>query len=229
MTVALVIAFVVLAVAAFTIYRSRRMLPEKTTAHLPPPTHFEGLFLKTALEEAGDPVNRDDLDRREREAIIERAARGDIAVLSEAHDRGDAALYKEALDRLMDFSSGCQGSFEALVSAIAKSKKLRANTRLAERLIEALNLSPDRRSAAEALHVAALSDDAATYEKAIEATLRLWREGRLAELLSEELRDLFESQYWVLADRARSSGAGFLLKQRLAEVRRELAATTPAR
>jgi hypothetical protein len=74
------------------------------------------------------------------------------------------------------------------------------------------------------LHIAALSDDAAIYQQAVETVLQVWRNGRLPEISSEELYALIENQYWMLASEAKRSGAGFVLKRRLVSVRRELAA-----
>jgi len=73
------------------------------------------------------------------------------------------------------------------------------------------------------LHVVALADDAGLYRRAIETALEFWREGRIAGLSAEEFRSLSESEYWVLSQSERSSGQGFLLKLKLAALRRELA------
>ena len=48
--------------------------------------------------------------------------------------------------------------------------------------------------------------------------------GRLEGLGAEDLRALFEAEYWLLSSEAKRSGAGFVLKQKLADVRRRLAA-----
>jgi hypothetical protein len=77
------------------------------------------------------------------------------------------------------------------------------------------------------LHVAALADDAAVYQRAADTVLDYWSQGRVVNLSRETLRDLIESQFWVLATEARRSGAGFVLKCRLAGIRREL--TLPSR
>ena len=52
---------------------------------------------------------------------------------------------------------------------------------------------------------------------------------RVRNMSAEELRSLFEGEYWLLSSEAKRSGAGFLLKQRLAHVRRELSAARAAR
>ena len=97
----------------------------------------------------------------------------------------------------------------------------------AEALIGAFPASPDRNSTVRMLHTAALSDDAAVYEKAVEAALRAWREQRLDDVSAPDLQALFTSEFWVLSSDTRSSGAGFVLKRALASARRELELTNP--
>jgi hypothetical protein len=96
---------------------------------------------------------------------------------------------------------------------------------LVQQAIEHWQESPDRNSAAEMLHTAALSDDAATYETAVELALQSWREGKLRDVSAVELQSLFSGEFWLLSSAARSSGAGFVLKRTLANANRELAGT----
>ena len=55
------------------------------------------------------------------------------------------------------------------------------------------------------------------------AVQRAWAEGRLSNSGADELRALFEAEYWLLSSETRRSGAGFQLKQKLTQVRRSLA------
>jgi hypothetical protein len=95
----------------------------------------------------------------------------------------------------------------------------------AEALIESFPVSPDRNSTVRMLHAAALSDDAAVYQKAVGAALRAWREQDLNDLSASDLQALFTSEFWVLSSNTRASGAGFVLKRALASARRELETT----
>jgi hypothetical protein len=97
-----------------------------------------------------------------------------------------------------------------------------AHKELAEALLESFQETADRDSTVELLHTAALSDDADTYCRAVEATMRAWRERRLASLSPTELQALFTSEFWVLSSGTRSSGAGFVLKRTLSSAQREL-------
>lgn len=221
----IVILFLVLVAAAFTIYVSQRAAFGTDPNHDLPPARLGGLFDEHgggALGAIGKVVSS------QRVELLERAHQGELQPLSEAHTSRDAKLYCEVLDALVEWAAERQEKLIALVSHISKSNELRANGQLAERLIAAWKTAPDRRLTTEMIHIAALSDDAAIYQRAVEEALDFWRRGKLAEFRPEELNELFVSQFWVIAPEARRGGAGFALKRRLADVRRQLAAATPA-
>jgi len=92
--------------------------------------------------------------------------------------------------------------------------------------IRAFQQSPNRNSTTRLLHVAALSDDAKTYGRAIELVLMSWRDGSLSDISARDLQGLFSSQYWELSLHTRTSGAGFVLKQTLSNANRELEGTS---
>ena len=91
--------------------------------------------------------------------------------------------------------------------------------------IRSFQQSPDRNSTTKLLHVAALTDDAKTYGRAIELVLMSWRDRSLSDVSAKDLQALFNSEYWVLSSRARTSGEGFVLKQTLADANREIEST----
>ena len=228
MIVIIVISLLVALVAAFTLYSKRIRRDEHLDRELEPPP-FDGLFAEQLSAAKLDTRDESAAASRVRADLIERSARGDLETLSEARSTGDAMLYDDVLNELIDStSSGCQ-DFKALVARISKSNELRGNRRLAERLIGYWKTDFDRRSTTQMMHIAALSDDPAVYEQAVEMVLELWRSGKLQQFSVDELIALFESQYWILALEARRGGAGFALKRKLVEIRRELAAATLTR
>ena len=211
--------------AAFilTVQYYNRALPQpKAQPELPPVP--AGLFDDQNPEAQADP--RHEQAATQRASLIARAAQRDLAALAEAHATGDVNLYSEILNAMIDACSR-QNELATLVTHIAKSNELRANTRLAEQVMETWKQTPDQRSTVQMLHVAALSDDVETYGKAIDLALRMWRTGQLAEVKPQALLALIESQYWELAPEARRGGAAFALKRQLAYARRELTAATP--
>ena len=88
--------------------------------------------------------------------------------------------------------------------------------------IRSFQESPDRSSTTRLLHVAASTDDAKTFGRAIELVLMSWRDRSLSDVSTKDLQALFNSEYWVLSSRTRTSGAGFVLKQTLSNANREL-------
>lgn len=82
--------------------------------------------------------------------------------------------------------------------------------------------SPNRNSTTKLLHIAALSDNAKNYERALELVLLSWRDGSLSDLSAKDIQTLFNSEYWVLSSSTRTSGAGFVLKETLSSANREL-------
>ena len=155
-------------------------------------------------------------------------AAGDLETLGEAQSEGNSSLYPETLDALTSWAEQRQENLAALVSRISKGEGLRSSARLAQLMIEAYKKSPDRRSTIEMIHIAALSDDLHWFEKAVDSALNHWRAGAAA-MSAKELGDVIESEYWVLAPEATNSGSGYILRLKLADVRRELAAATPDR
>lgn len=159
-----------------------------------------------------------DKARQLRNDLLERARSGDKATLQEAQE--DARLYDEVLDALVAGAES-DAALLSLVSYIARNN-IRVNRSLAERFIASSSGNLDRGRVAKMLHVAALSDDAAVYQKAVETALELWRKGSLSEVSAQQLRAILEGEFWILSSPTRSSGAGFLMKRALAGARREL-------
>jgi len=227
MNAVLIISVLLLAFTAFALYRwPRQPSNEDTTDYFTPP-RFGGLFSNQAAVSAHESLPRittDNQTAERRAALQARAAEGDHATLAEAHALGDAAFYREVLDKLAAQAAQNDENLSSLVSHISQNNELRASPKLAVALLEAWQRSPDKRTLAEMLHIAALADDAAIYQQAAEAALQVWRDGRLPQVQVGELYALIENQYWMLASEAKRSGAGFILKRMLVSVRRELAA-----
>jgi hypothetical protein len=217
----LVIAFAGAAALVFAVYHQNRALPDRQ-AHAQLPRTPVTLFADDPSE-ADAGANPSAMDAA---SLIERARQGDLTTLTQA--RNDAPLYHDILNTLIDTCER-QGNTTALVRHIAKSDDLRGNVRLAEWVIAAWQAAPDRRSMVDMLHVTALADDANTYRRAVDLAVEAFKNGRLSNFSADELLALFESQLWVLALNAQRGGDGFALKQRLADVRRELAAATSAK
>ncbi|HEV2764778.1 MAG TPA: hypothetical protein VGV38_17490, partial [Pyrinomonadaceae bacterium] len=123
----------------------------------------------------------------------------------------------------LTWADASEDNLHALASFVASDSELRGSRALADAYRKLWERAPDRATTARLLHLAALSDDAETFGDAVTAAARALREGRLTNLSGEDLRALAESEFWVLSNESRTTGAGFVLKQRLASLRQELA------
>jgi hypothetical protein len=196
------------------------------SAQLPEWTGQRGLFDDPAKVEDLAQLETARLAEEARAALLVRAEAGDRDVLVEALASKGLVFYREALDVLTMRARNDDEGLQALLRHVAQNGHWRANVMLAEAALARWQKAPERYALGELLHVAALSDDAAVYQKVVEATMRMWRAGRLAWVSPRNLRALIESEYWILAPEARQAGAGFVLKRMLVAVRRELAAAT---
>src|SRR6185295_12420874 len=189
---------------------------------LPPPEPPRGLFSdKDGFESAILPPPADPNEREnERNSLRERAKAGDKSALVEAQALGDRNFYDEVLNQLTVNADGGP-TLLALASYVTRNE-LPVNRKLAEALISSWKVSPGRSSTATTLHLTALADDADLYQSTVDAALGFWRQGLLANVSAAELKALFDGEFWVLSAQTRSSGAGFILKRKLANARREL-------
>jgi hypothetical protein len=107
-------------------------------------------------------------------------------------------------------------------NAETQADERQAKRALAEEFIEWWQQNLDKNSTAKMLHLAALADDAAVYDKAAELALSVWQSGGISEMSAAELQTLLNSEFWLLSSNTRSSGAGFVLKRTLSRATREL-------
>jgi hypothetical protein len=193
---------------------------------LPPSPDFHGLFAEQATR--AEIKSQEDLERAAlvESSLLDRARAGDKSTLIDAKEGGDADLYDRILNVFVQ-QTDSDAALLSLISFVAQND-LHVSVPLANAVIASYRKSPSREGTAKALHFAALSDDADLYGETVELVLKLWREGKLPNITTEELRTLFEGEFWILSSRSRSSGAGFVLKQTLADARRELEAAASA-
>jgi hypothetical protein len=188
---------------------------------LPPPEPPRGLFSdKDGFESAVLPPAEPDERENQRHSLGDRAKAGDKTALLEAQALSDRKFYDELLDQLT--LNADRGPTLLELASYVTRNELPVNRKLAEALINSWKGSPNRSSTATTLHLTALADDAELYQSTVETTLQFWRQGLLADVSASELRALFDGEFWVLSARTRGSGAGFILKRKLASVRREL-------
>ena len=221
MSAILIISVFLLFVASFAILRTKRSSSRGDAPELPAGFSPRGLF---DADSQDDETPKESPEQIRRGQLRERAERGDLSALSEARASADAALYRFVLDGLVGRASGDPARVRELAAHVAGGRSLRASPELAEMLLGVWREGPTGSSTAELLRVSALSDDAGTFGRAVSEVLEVWEGGRLDALDAEDLRSLFEAEYWLLSSEAKRSGAGFVLKKKLADARRRLAA-----
>ncbi len=223
MSAILIISIFLLVAASLSILRSKRSPSFGEAERLPPEPGYKSLFAESdADRKAAEAEAARERAGALRASLLERAADGDLTALADAQTTGDAAFYKQILDTLSARAEVKDEDLRALSTFIARSENLRSSPALAAKLTEVWTKDPSGSSVPELLRVAALSDDAATFQTAIESIFRAWAEGHLQTLDAAELDALFEAEYWLLSSEARRSGAGFVLKRSLADLRRGL-------
>jgi hypothetical protein len=227
----LIISVFLIFVASLAILRTKRSSSQEDAEQLPPGVSPRGLFGDAsggyAFEVVGDDAPpADEARQKHLETLRARAAGGDFEALKDARALGDATSYRFVLDALVGRCAEKAADLRALAAYIARSDDLRSTPALAEMLLNEWRRNPTLASTAELLRVSALSDDAGTFERALSEALRIWEAGRLGRVRAGELRALFEGEYWLLSSEAKRSGGGFVLKQKLADARRRLAAGT---
>ncbi|HEX8921917.1 MAG TPA: hypothetical protein VF766_10595 [Pyrinomonadaceae bacterium] len=228
MVTLLITSFLLLAGISYVIYLWQRPSSNEEADYLlAPPPRPAGLFDDKSFDEPSPrqlPGGEASAETARHALLLARASNGDKEALAEAHAIQDGELYNEVLNKLVEHAASDK-SLLALASYIVRSDlPLRVNNLLAERFIESWKDAPDRNSTARMLHVAALAGDASLYQTAIETSYRFWRMRRLTGINADELRQLIESEFWILAPAVRNSGAGFVLKRKLAQLRRQLVA-----
>jgi hypothetical protein len=210
-----VFVIAVLAIAIF--FWQKAANKSETTELLPPP-------LRVGLFPDAEPADMQTATEDLKKSLLENAAKGETNAVQRAYELNDRSFYDDVLNVLIA-QVDSPAKLLSLVSFVT-THDLPVTVALAQRSIDYWKGSLDRNSTTKMLHIAALSDDAATYCQAVEVALSAHREGKLQDLSAVELQSLINGEYWLLSSHTRSSGAGFVLKQTISTAKRELEVRT---
>ncbi len=226
MTTLVVIFFLLLVATTLAARFSARRANLPEISRSVPASQFDGLFADKLAEEMKLLAEEDAgaVQVTGRQQLLERAAAGDLKTLNEAQALNEPQFYQQALRAILTQADGNPKLFQSTVEYIVSSRKLRSSREFAEATIALWAESPDRFSPGSVLCLAALADDERVFVCALDTAFRLWCEERIEKISAADFLATVESAYWLVAGDVRSSGAGFLLKQAIADVRRELAA-----
>lgn len=226
MSVLFIVTVLLLAAVAYRIFRKQQELNSYRAERELYPHQPRSLFDRPPDAAEAESESAADGARSAAElraSLLTRAREGDYTALADAARADDKSLYGGVLAELLSWADASDANLHALAAFVASDSELRGSRELADAYRKLWERAPDRAGVARMLHLAALSDDAETFGEAVGSAARALREGRLTNLSGEDLRALAESEFWVLSTDARTTGAGFVLKQRLASLRQELA------
>jgi hypothetical protein len=229
MSLIIFISIISLAILVFVLVKmNRQRVPIDRSAKCSPP-RFDGLFAEQREAEMRlhSRAEAELSAREDRDRLIQMASEGDLNTLNLAHAKGDADLYREVLHRLAANTGGGAERLRSLAEYVVDGKVLRSSARFSNMIIELWGNSLDRRSLHYMLCLSALSDDDSSFLKAIDTAIKQWRLGRLKSVSGKDLLSIIECAYWLISSEVRDSGSGFVVKQAISGVRRELAAANP--
>ena len=161
------------------------------------------------------------LTARQTADYLARAANGERETLLALYHAREHELYRRVLGELTKRATKDTNELRALTAFIIDQRDLRADVALVCLYRELWRDAPDCATTADLLRLSASADDAAEFQQTAEVAWQAQREGRIAGMSADDLRALGESEFWVLSDNARRTGAGFVLKQWLADARQE--------
>lgn len=226
-TVVLIFLLLIVIPTCFAVFRRRLFLyPKSETENLSAAPKPASLFAPTEEEiRRFEKEENEKLFAKKREEIcqnlISRANDEDLGVLIEAKETGDLELYQELLDLLAERIKLEPSKIEKIAAFISENN-LPPSEELAATILENWKENPSSVFLPKILHVSVLSNSAENYLNAIETAFDFWRQKKLEKISATQLIALFESHYQLLTTEQKTSGAGFLLKEKLASVRREV-------
>lgn len=205
---------------AYFATRRKELPPIQPQDSFESPKTYRSLFAPDEAELQAWQKERDEKVRAEKEAefrqdLQTRAEEGDFNSLLEAKVFGDSRLYDEVFQILIRSDS------DRLADFVTKNS-LTANADLVELSAKKLSENPTLDNLLKSVHLSALTNSAEIFLQVLETMSELYKQKRLNEISGEKLIEIFESHYWLLASEARVSGAGYLLKEKMASVRREI-------
>jgi len=207
--------------ASISFFLSRRKsLPPYNQDTFDSPNNYRSLFAPDEEELRLWQTEQDEKELTERQTelrqnLLRRAADLDYNALLEAQVFGNSELYDEIFQILL------QNDADKLTDFVTRNG-LTANAGLVELSTKKLSEKPTLDNLLKLAHLSALTNSAEIFLQVLETTSEQYKQKRLNEISGEKLIEILDSHYWLLATDARISGAGYLLKERLASVRREI-------
>jgi hypothetical protein len=205
---------------SFYLKRKTKLIRSENQKKIDEPPVYRSLFEPNDTEmRAFEDEQQSEQRKKTQQEIFAKAEANDFYALLEAQSF-EADFYDGILSKLAQ-KAKTDDKFLSLC-ALLKENNLRTNAEIVERFETVWQKSFDKKDTVQLLHLSAKTEIAEIFSETLETVIQHWRKGFVKELNFEELRRLAESEFWLLPSDARTSGAGFLLKQKLADLRREV-------
>lgn len=218
---ATVIAVGLFSILGFSFYLKRKtnLIKSENQKQFADPPVYRSLFEPSDTEMRALEIEQKAKQTEEQKrAIFACAEAGDFNALVEARNF-EIGFYDKVLSKLVE-TAETDENFASLC-AFLEANDLRTNAETVRKLETVWRKSPDKKDTIKLLHLAAKTESAEFFSETLENVIQHWRNGFLPQLTYENLLHLAESEFWLLPPDAKTSGAGFLLKQKLASLRAE--------
>lgn len=212
----------ILILLALIVYAVRKrgqhsFLPEAEQVQLESP-RFSALFSPTKADLARiEQAKHHQSLAEQREKLLIWASLVDFSALNHRPLLEDKKLWAEswevALEILTERARSEQDVRELALFCL--DNEFNVNKSLGDAFHKIWENAPDIRTTTEMFRIAAKTD-AETFLDVLTEAECFVQNGKLTEISAAELYELAESHYWLLSQQTRTSGAGFLLKQKLA-------------
>src|SRR5258705_13560346 len=189
MVTLLITSILILGLFAIAIYFWQKPANRIETIELPRPEHARGLFGDSQLNQIA-PAPAENQNQPHRLSLIALAGEGNKDALRQAHDLNNE-VYNEVLNKFVARTTSA-AQVISLASHVTE-QNLPVNKALAVAVVESWRQNADRKSTAKMLHIAAPSNRAETYRKAVGEALEFWRQGKLRDIPVAGVGDLFSS------------------------------------
>ena len=126
---------------------------------------------------------------------------------------------REAIEILIERADD-SSKIVLLTEFVLKNDELEPTNRLARKFYQNWQAAPDYRTTIQLFQLIARCSDADLFTDALTTAEQLVKSGRFADFNLSQLRELAASHYWLLGESSRLSGAGFWLKQKLANLKK---------
>ena len=217
LTILILITAIAVAVTIPIYLRRQKTLPPGAET----PAQFQTIQYQSLFAPSDEEIRVQEAEEKAKQRemllqkILAKAETSDFTALIEAEDFG-GEFYERVLKELV---FRCDAEKFASLSLFVEENKLRTNAEFIKRFQSFGENSPNKKDLIRLLHFAALSGSAEIFSAMLEDAINISR--GLKDFSQTDLFQLAESEFWLLPQTEKASGAAFLLKQKLAKLRSE--------